>query len=103
MSADILFDPLRLGAIELRNRIVMAPMTRMRAGPGHAPTPLNAEYYAQRASAGMIVTEGTAVSPQAQGFPECAGHLHRRPDRRLARDRGCRPRPRRQDRDADRA
>ncbi len=73
MSADIFFRPLRLGAIELRNRIIMAPMTRMRAGPGHAPTALNAEYYAQRASAGMIVTEGTAVSPQAQGFPNAPG------------------------------
>ena len=73
MSTDILFRPLRLGAIALRNRIVMAPMTRMRAGPGHAPTPLNAEYYAQRASAGLIITEGTAVSPQAQGYPNAPG------------------------------
>ena len=73
MSAAILFDPLRLGALALRNRIVMAPMTRMRAGAGHAPTPLNAEYYAQRASAGLIVTEGTAISPQAQGFPNAPG------------------------------
>jgi N-ethylmaleimide reductase len=73
MSAEILFEPLRLGAITLRNRIVMAPMTRMRAGAGHAPTTLNAEYYAQRASAGMIVTEGTAVSPQGQGFPNAPG------------------------------
>jgi N-ethylmaleimide reductase len=73
MSVEILFEPLRLGAIILRNRIVMAPMTRMRAGVGHAPTPLNADYYAQRASAGMIVTEGTAVSPQGQGFPNAPG------------------------------
>ena len=73
MSAAILFDPLRLGALALRNRIVMAPMTRMRAGVDHAPTPLNAEYYAQRASAGLIVTEGTAISPQAQGFPNAPG------------------------------
>ena len=73
MSVDILFKPLRLGTMTLRNRIVMAPMTRMRAGEGHAPTPLNAKYYAQRASAGMIVTEGTAVSPQAQGFPNAPG------------------------------
>lgn len=48
-------------------------MTRMRAGPGHAPTPLNAEYYAQRSSAGLIITEGTAVSPQAQGYPSAPG------------------------------
>ena len=73
MSLEILFEPLRLGAIMLRNRIIMAPMTRMRAGIGHAPTSLNAEYYSQRASAGMIVTEGTAVSPQAQGFPNAPG------------------------------
>lgn len=73
MSADILFSPLRLGAIELRNRIVMAPMTRMRAGPGHAPTALNVEYYAQRASAGLIVTEGTAISLQGQGYPNAPG------------------------------
>jgi len=73
MSVEILFEPLQLGALKLRNRIVMAPMTRMRAGAGHAPTALNAEYYAQRASAGMIVTEGVAVSPQAQGFPNAPG------------------------------
>ena len=51
----------------------MAPMTRMRAGPGHVPTDLNAEYYAQRASAGLIITEGTAVSPEAQGYPNAPG------------------------------
>jgi N-ethylmaleimide reductase len=73
MSVEILFEPLQLGAIKLRNRIAMAPMTRMRAGAGHAPTQLNADYYAQRASAGMIVTEGTAVSPQGQGFPNAPG------------------------------
>src|SRR5208337_2407004 len=73
MSAQILFRPMQLGAIELGNRIVMAPMTRMRAGPGHAPTALNAEYYAQRASAGLIITEGVAVSPQGQGFPNAPG------------------------------
>ena len=73
MSTDILFEPLRLGALTLHNRIVMAPMTRMRAGPGHAPTALNAEYYAQRAAAGLIITEGTAVSPQAQGYPNAPG------------------------------
>jgi N-ethylmaleimide reductase len=73
MSVDILFRPLRLGAIDLKNRIVMAPMTRMRAGPGHAPTALNAEYYAQRASAGLIITEGVAVSAQGQGYPNAPG------------------------------
>jgi len=73
VSAEIFFRPLRLGAIALRNRIVMAPMTRMRAGPGDVPTPLNRDYYAQRASAGLIITEGTAVNPQAQGYPDAPG------------------------------
>ena len=54
--SDSLFSPVALGAIELANRIVMAPMTRDRAGPGDVPTPLMVEYYAQRASAGLIVT-----------------------------------------------
>ena len=73
MTAEILFRPLRLGAIALENRIVMAPMTRLRAGPGLTPTALNAEYYAQRASAGLIITEGVAVSPQGQGYPNAPG------------------------------
>lgn len=51
----------------------MAPLTRMRAGADNAPTALNAEYYAQRASAGLIISEGTAVSPQAQGYPSSPG------------------------------
>lgn len=73
MSISPFFTPLRLGAINLPNRIVMAPMTRMRAGPGNTPTSLNVEYYAQRASAGLIVTEGTAISAQAQGYPNAPG------------------------------
>jgi N-ethylmaleimide reductase len=73
MSVDILFTPLHLGAIHLPNRIVMAPLTRMRAGPNNIPTALNAEYYAQRSSAGLIISEGTAVSPQAQGYPSSPG------------------------------
>ncbi|HEY4709368.1 MAG TPA: alkene reductase [Candidatus Acidoferrales bacterium] len=73
MSTDILFTPLRLGAIELPNRIVMAPLTRMRAGANNVPTALNAEYYAQRSSAGLIISEGTAVSTQAQGYPSSPG------------------------------
>src|SRR5271155_1601475 len=73
MSKDVFFTPLRLGAIELPNRIVMAPLTRMRAGAGNVPTGLNAEYYAQRSSAGLIVSEGTAISPQAQGYPNAPG------------------------------
>jgi N-ethylmaleimide reductase len=73
MYKDTLFTPLRLGAMQLPNRIVMAPLTRMRAGVGHVPTALNAEYYAQRSSAGLIISEGTAISPQAQGYPNAPG------------------------------
>jgi N-ethylmaleimide reductase len=73
MSFELLFTPLRLGAIQLPNRIVMAPLTRMRAGAGHAPTALNAEYYAQRSSAGLIIAEGTAISPRAHGYPNAPG------------------------------
>ncbi|NYF91472.1 alkene reductase [Tunturiibacter empetritectus] len=68
-----LFEPLRLGAITLPNRIIMAPLTRMRAGAGNVPTALNAEYYAQRAAAGLIIAEGTAVSQQGQGYPNAPG------------------------------
>ena len=77
-----LFDPIELGRITLRNRIVMAPMTRSRAGAGDAPGPMNATYYAQRASAGLIVTEGAQISPRA-GLSVHAGHLQRRADRGL--------------------
>ena len=68
-----LFTPLRLGAIELPNRVVMAPMTRSRAGEGNCPTALTAEYYAQRASAGLIITEATQVCDTAQGYPNTPG------------------------------
>src|SRR5580693_4450051 len=73
MSIGALFTPLRLGAIQLPNRIVMAPLTRMRAGANNVPTALNAEYYAQRSSAGLIISEGTAVSAQGQGYPSSPG------------------------------
>ena len=65
---DALLAPIRLGDIPLANRIVMAPMTRDRAGPGDIPTDLMVEYYAQRASAGMIVTEGAQPSPAGKGY-----------------------------------
>jgi N-ethylmaleimide reductase len=68
-----LFTPVRIGAVELKNRIVMAPMTRSRAGEGLAPTELNATYYAQRASAGLIVTEASEVSPRGIGYPGTPG------------------------------
>ena len=73
MSKESLFTPLQLGAIKIPNRIVMAPLTRMRAGADNVPTALNAKYYAQRASAGVIITEGTAISADAHGYPSAPG------------------------------
>ena len=67
LHAD-LFQPVRLGSYELANRIVMAPLTRSRAGPDGVPRPLMAEYYAQRASAGLIISEATNISPQGRGY-----------------------------------
>ena len=67
-----LFDPFRLSDIDLANRIVMAPLTRNRA-PGALPTPLMATYYAQRATAGLIVSEATAISHQGQGYADVPG------------------------------
>ncbi|GBQ35183.1 alkene reductase [Gluconacetobacter azotocaptans] len=64
----MLFTPYRLGLLDLPNRIVMPPMTRSRAGQGDVATGLMAEYYAQRASAGLIVSEGTQISRQGQGY-----------------------------------
>jgi N-ethylmaleimide reductase len=70
------FDPFDLSGLRLPNRVVMAPMTRSRAyGPGPGPTEATAVYYAQRASAGLIVTEGTQPSPVGQGYPDTPG-LH---------------------------
>jgi N-ethylmaleimide reductase len=68
-----LFDPVRLGAIELPNRMLMAPVTRGRATRDHVPTPLMAEYYAQRASAGLIISEATGVAPEGLGWPFAPG------------------------------
>ena len=68
-----LFDPVSIGSIDCPNRVVMAPMTRNRADEQYAPTALNAEYYRQRASAGLIVTEATQVDPQGQGYPLTPG------------------------------
>jgi 2,4-dienoyl-CoA reductase-like NADH-dependent reductase (Old Yellow Enzyme family) len=65
MSAQSLFTPVQMGELHLPNRIVMAPLTRMRAGSiDHVPTQIQADYYAQRASAGLIVAEATAISPE---------------------------------------
>jgi len=69
MSAGKLFSPFKLGALALPNRIAMAPMTRCRAAnPAIAPTPMMVEYYGLRADAGLIVSEGVPVSPQARGY-----------------------------------
>jgi N-ethylmaleimide reductase len=68
-----LFEPIKIGRLTLPNRVVMAPMTRNRAGAGHAPTALNTLYYRQRAGAGLIVTEGSQVSPQGIGYPNTPG------------------------------
>jgi N-ethylmaleimide reductase len=67
-----LFDPVQAGDLHLANRIVMAPLTRNRA-PDAIPTPLMAEYYSQRASAGLLVTEATAISHEGQGYSDVPG------------------------------
>ncbi|MBI5435572.1 MAG: alkene reductase [Nitrosomonadales bacterium] len=68
-----LFSPINLGPHTLPNRMAMAPMTRNRAGEGNVPQPVNAEYYAQRTSAGLIITEATQISPQGVGYPATPG------------------------------
>ena len=74
MTANItLFSPIQLGPYTLPNRMAMAPMTRNRAGEGNVPQQLNAEYYTQRAGAGLIITEATQVSPQGVGYPATPG------------------------------
>ncbi|PPD31662.1 MAG: alkene reductase [Methylomonas sp.] len=68
-----LFDPIRIGDLELPNRVIMAPLTRCRASAGRVPNALMAEYYAQRASAGLILSEATCVSAQGVGYPDTPG------------------------------
>jgi len=72
MSASLL-DPIKLGAIEAPNRIIMAPLTRGRAGPGFVPNELALEYYRQRASAGLIISEATGISQEGLGWPAAPG------------------------------
>ena len=67
-----LFDPVRFGDIQLANRIVMAPLTRNRA-PRQTPHALHVEYYRQRASAGLIITEATQIRPDGQGYFDTPG------------------------------
>ena len=68
-----LFESVRLGAMTLQNRIVMAPLTRCRSGPDRVPNAMMQAYYLQRASAGLIITEATAISPTAVGYPDTPG------------------------------
>lgn len=68
-----LFDPIQIGDLQLPNRIIMAPLTRCRADAGRVPNDLMAEYYRQRATAGLIITEATSVSPMGVGYPDTAG------------------------------
>ncbi len=74
MSAHGLFEPLALGAINAPNRIVMAPLTRGRSIAGHVPvSALKAEYYSQRASAGLLISEATGISQEGLGWPAAPG------------------------------
>lgn len=73
MNTISLFDPINIGSIALRNRIVMAPMTRSRANESDAPSEMTVKYYHQRASAGLIITEGTQPSANGKGYPRTPG------------------------------
>lgn len=68
-----LMVPIELGDVTLKNRVVMAPLTRNRAGPGNVPQDLNVQYYRQRAGAGLIISEATQISPQGIGYPHTPG------------------------------
>src|SRR5690606_8553017 len=68
-----LLSPTTVGPLSLPNRVLMAPMTRSRADTEGNPTGIMAEYYAQRASAGLIISEGVVISPQAKGYPNPPG------------------------------
>src|ERR1700691_1079327 len=68
-----LFDPLKVGELTLPNRILMAPLTRSRAGASRVPNELMAQYYRQRASAGLIVSEATSVTPMGVGYAGTPG------------------------------
>lgn len=70
---EMMFTPVQLGAIELKNRLVMAPLTRMRAIDGDVPNPLAKTYYSQRAGAGLIISEATQISPLGKGYPATPG------------------------------
>jgi 2,4-dienoyl-CoA reductase-like NADH-dependent reductase (Old Yellow Enzyme family) len=68
-----LFDPIQLGDLHLANRVFMAPLTRLRGTPDHIPTPIMIDYYTQRASAGLIISEGTPIDPLGVGYANVPG------------------------------
>src|SRR6202044_1168112 len=73
-SMPTLFDPLKIGDLEVPNRIFLAPLTRNRStGPGRVPNAMMRDYYAQRASAGLIISEATSVAPAGVGYPHTPG------------------------------
>ncbi len=72
-TKSMLFKPFQLGDLQLKNRIIMAPLTRCRASAGRVPNDLMVEYYKQRASAGLIISEATSISPQGVGYPDTPG------------------------------
>lgn len=72
-DSPTLFDPIRIGAWDLPNRIIMAPLTRCRASAGRVPNALMKTYYTQRASAGLIISEATSVDPMGVGYPDTPG------------------------------
>jgi N-ethylmaleimide reductase len=80
MCSASLFAPLPLGSLQLDHRVVMAPLTRMRAGPpGNVPADLNAEYYGQRATrGGLIIAEATQVAREGQGDPQTPAFIRTR-------------------------
>jgi 2,4-dienoyl-CoA reductase-like NADH-dependent reductase (Old Yellow Enzyme family) len=97
---SIFFSPITVGDIELSNRIVMAPMTRSRSDENGLVPDFAVDYYAQRADAGLIVTEATNISPQAIGYAMTPGYLVRPAGRRLEAGHRCGSRRRGQDRPA---
>src|SRR5512137_2487696 len=68
-----LLEPIKIGDLQLANRVFMAPLTRCRASAGRVPNELMRDYYVQRASAGLILSEATAVSPKGVGYPDSPG------------------------------
>src|SRR5882724_9785909 len=96
--AEVLLSPYTLGDLKLKNRMVMAPLTRTRAeNEGKVPNELMAEYYAQRAGAGLMITEGTFVSEQGQGWYGAPGIYNEATARRMGADYRCCSQSRRAD------